>query len=489
MAKKKFLGLQYPIVKTPRGLFAQKSGIDQIKADLLQLLLTNPGERCLTGDTKIPLADNTEFAIKELVGKEPFWVYSYNPEDDMIVPGLATAHATLKNADLVEVTLDNNEKIRCTPDHLWLLRNGEYCRADELIEGTSLMPLYRTLNTSKYERIYQPYLKDYRETHLCFVFGKRLSGVREVVHHKDLDKRNNSPDNLQWMTCQGHKDLHKEINNAFMKKFNEDPVFKQEWPQKQKAGLKKYYETHDGSRKGAKLTDETKQKLRKNKIEHYASEAGEATKKRIRQAALEQFKDSKPWMCGKNHTEETKQKMRKPHPAMSGDGNPSKRPDVREKLKKAWEKRRLKNHKVVAVKKLQEKEDCYDLSVEKYHNFALSAGVFVHNCMLPTFGTPLRKLIFEPNDSIIETEARAMIAKSIAAWEPRIIVNAIHVSRKISRDDLDLNDTLDEIDHILSIRIDIVDPENISKIEQIVLELPLGGANAITKLPNKRYPL
>ena len=128
------------------------------------------------------------------------------------------------------------------------------------------------------------------------------------------------------------------------------------------------------------------------------------------------------------------------------------------------------------MEKLQEKEDCYDLSVEKYHNFALSAGVFVHNCMLPTFGTPLRKLIFEPNDSIIETEARAMIAKSIAAREPRIIVNAIHVSRKISRDDLDLNDTLDEIDHILSIRIDIVDPENISKIEQIVLELPLGGA-------------
>jgi phage baseplate assembly protein W len=52
---KKFLGLQYPLVKTPRGLFAQKNGIDQIKADLLQLLLTNPGERVMLPAYGTPL--------------------------------------------------------------------------------------------------------------------------------------------------------------------------------------------------------------------------------------------------------------------------------------------------------------------------------------------------------------------------------------------------------------------------------------------------
>jgi len=37
------------------------------------------------------------------------------------------------------------------------------------------------------------------------------------------------------------------------------------------------------------------------------------------------------------------------------------------------------NHKVVSAKVLDVKEDVYDFTVDKYHNFALDAGVFVHN--------------------------------------------------------------------------------------------------------------
>lgn len=50
-----FLGLQYPFFKGPRGLLAQKNGVDQIKADLLQLLLTNPGERVMIPNYGTPL--------------------------------------------------------------------------------------------------------------------------------------------------------------------------------------------------------------------------------------------------------------------------------------------------------------------------------------------------------------------------------------------------------------------------------------------------
>lgn len=38
------------------------------------------------------------------------------------------------------------------------------------------------------------------------------------------------------------------------------------------------------------------------------------------------------------------------------------------------------NHKVVLVRHLSISEDVYDIEVEKHHNFATSAGVFVHNC-------------------------------------------------------------------------------------------------------------
>ena len=41
---------------------------------------------------------------------------------------------------------------------------------------------------------------------------------------------------------------------------------------------------------------------------------------------------------------------------------------------------RPRNHKVVSVEKLVEREDVYDIAVEGIHNFALSSGIFVHNC-------------------------------------------------------------------------------------------------------------
>lgn len=37
------------------------------------------------------------------------------------------------------------------------------------------------------------------------------------------------------------------------------------------------------------------------------------------------------------------------------------------------------NHKVVKIEFLTERQDCCDIEVEKYHNFAIEAGVFVHN--------------------------------------------------------------------------------------------------------------
>ncbi|MHA1302499.1 MAG: hypothetical protein ACTSPI_02210, partial [Candidatus Heimdallarchaeaceae archaeon] len=37
------------------------------------------------------------------------------------------------------------------------------------------------------------------------------------------------------------------------------------------------------------------------------------------------------------------------------------------------------NHKVINVKFVNKNEKIYDLTIEKYHNFALAAGVFVHN--------------------------------------------------------------------------------------------------------------
>ena len=43
----KFLGFPYPIIKHPRGYFHTQFGIEQIKSDMLSLLLTDQGERVM----------------------------------------------------------------------------------------------------------------------------------------------------------------------------------------------------------------------------------------------------------------------------------------------------------------------------------------------------------------------------------------------------------------------------------------------------------
>ncbi len=95
--------------------------------------------------------------------------------------------------------------------------------------------------------------------------------------------------------------------------------------------------------------------------------------------------------------------------------------------------------------------------------------------MLPTYGTPLRKLIFNPNDPTLAGEAKRMIAESIKNWEPRIEITNIQVTSNFDSEDLHPDDTSHEREAILGIKIEFVDPENISEVQNLVLELPVGG--------------
>ncbi len=96
--------------------------------------------------------------------------------------------------------------------------------------------------------------------------------------------------------------------------------------------------------------------------------------------------------------------------------------------------------------------------------------------MLPEYGTPLRRLVFEPNDPGLSNKARNMIIDSINRWEPRIAVRQIDVQAPIGdKSVLHPDDALDDLEHILLIKILFVDPENIREVNELVLELPLGS--------------
>lgn len=97
-------------------------------------------------------------------------------------------------------------------------------------------------------------------------------------------------------------------------------------------------------------------------------------------------------------------------------------------------------------------------------------------CFLPDFGTPLRSLIFEPNDAALEIRAKKMIINAIQQWEPRIVIQQIQVSSKTDNELLNYLDDKSEVSHILWIKIMFVDPQNIKEVQELKLEIPLSGA-------------
>ncbi len=100
---------------------------------------------CFTGDTRVRLADGTSPTLAELAALGPdarFYVYSVNGEGRIVIAEGRNARVTRLNAEIVEVLLDNGVRIRCTPDHRFMLRDGTYKEARNLTPADSLMAGY-----------------------------------------------------------------------------------------------------------------------------------------------------------------------------------------------------------------------------------------------------------------------------------------------------------------------------------------------------------
>ena len=97
--------------------------------------------------------------------------------------------------------------------------------------------------------------------------------------------------------------------------------------------------------------------------------------------------------------------------------------------------------------------------------------------MLPEFGTPLKKFLFEQNTSSLVDAVKDTIANSIKMWEPRIAVSQIEVTNSEDSMEQSLNpsDKKEDFGHILLIRILFTDFDNIQQVQELKLEVPLGG--------------
>ena len=164
------------------------------------------GSECFSGDTEVSLLDGTERRMDELVGLPDQWFYSHH--QGRVIPTQGQVVKTGRK-ELMEVELDNGEKLRVTEDHEWMVRNGSYLRTDQLQPGTSLMPLYRKVGEdrwSEYEMVYDPGFDSWEFTHRrvadetnkgavldmdseSFIFGEEKQFGTFVLNHKVVSIR------------------------------------------------------------------------------------------------------------------------------------------------------------------------------------------------------------------------------------------------------------------------------------------------------------
>lgn len=301
---------------------------------------TPDGINCFTGDTKIKLTDGRSLTILELLDEfnsgKINYVYSVNEAEHKIeAKPIENVWCSGKNAKLVKVTLDNGQEIRCTPEHRFMLRNGTYCEAKDLLPNDSLMPLYLRYPSKgliHYRMFYDPFTDKWHFEHRQFC--TEVYDVKQIVHHKDCNSDNNNPDNLIFMSKAAHVRVHAEMQTGA-----QSP----EANAKRKQSLVKYYQNE-------KSNDEYYLRWNKGKTVDDINQihADREEHERVKYELIENlFGFTKEEFC---NLPQNRQKMHE-----------------------------LKNHTVKSVEILDYTEDVYDITVKDNHNFALNAGVFVHN--------------------------------------------------------------------------------------------------------------
>jgi len=247
---------------------------------------------CFTGDTEVKLTDGRNLSFKELVEEakqgEENYTFSFNSEKEKIeITKIQNPRVTRKNEKIMKVTLDNGEEIKCTLDHKFMLRDGNYKEAENLEKGDSLMPLY----TKKCEEETKADLKGYKMVkqpvrgnwdfihHLADqwnleheIYDRSTGRIR---HHEDFDKFNNNPDNIKRIPWRDHWNYHKKVASE---KHN-DPEYRERLAK----GRKEYWSREENRKEQA-------ERMRKRNRENW--EKPEYREKMIK-AIKEKWEDPK----------------------------------------------------------------------------------------------------------------------------------------------------------------------------------------------------
>jgi len=387
--------------------------------------------RCFRGDTRVALVDGTSPTLEEMTRRakdgEMFWGYSIGENGRLIVTLLDEPRYVGRDS-LVEMTLDNNEKIHCTPDHQFMLRDGRWQAAGELQAGASLMPLYRSLQRG-YEMVYQPLNGHLYPTHRLADEWNLRNGIyadqpNTHRHHVDFDRLNNNPWNILRMEAGEHIRLHNSENygegfdpdehslaiRTALQRLSQDPQWAETYSQAQSERSIRFWNEEEYAETRARIleqrrnpSDQTRQAHREATLRRYQDMAerirqsesmkmawaNSSKERRARQAEIARNINLRSEITAEAVRDALNQtgSIRGAARLLNCDRAVFRRfPEVIRAFRGQAD-----NHKVVSVRQLAGDHDVFCLSVPEAGNFALESGAFVHNCGLIVNVTP-----FEP---------------------------------------------------------------------------------------------
>lgn len=101
---------------------------------------------CFVGNTLVSLTDGRNLTFTDLIAEQAAgkqnYCYTIQENGEIGTGKILHVRRTKTNAPVVRVTLDNDQVLICTPDHLFMLRDGNYQAAGLLTPQDSLMPYY-----------------------------------------------------------------------------------------------------------------------------------------------------------------------------------------------------------------------------------------------------------------------------------------------------------------------------------------------------------
>jgi Intein splicing domain len=111
-----------------------------------------------------------------------------------------------KNVQLSLLVLDNGKKIKCTPDHKFMCRDGTWKELQDLKTGDSLMPLYRDyLPAVRIDPNSLGWIPEHKIV-ADELFGKDKN--KKHVHHADELRSNTDPNNFELLSSTEHVTKH-----------------------------------------------------------------------------------------------------------------------------------------------------------------------------------------------------------------------------------------------------------------------------------------